>query len=615
MDLWAASLLRFGGEPPFANVKHMHELIDSTPLGDAPWTTMEASYTGELPANPPSWMTAKYELCFRDPRVCARNMLANPDFAKEFDTTPYREYDGRMVRQYCNLLSGDWAWEQADLIAEDPDTHGAMVVPLVLGSDKTTVSVGTGDNEYYPLYISLGNVYNNVRRAHCNAVLVVAFLAIPKAEKKDRSDPKFRKFRRQIFHTSVAAILQSLKVAMSKPEVAQCPDGHFRRVIYSLGPYIADYMEQVLVGNIVQGWCVTCPTPATDLEQPYDDVNMRSRAYTEAVVADMDLKTLWQDYGIVGDLIPFTNDFPRADIHELMAGDILHQLIKGCFKDHLVDWINDYLVLEHGETKGHDIMDQIDRRIRAAPSFPGLRNFKEGRDFKQWTGDDSKGLMKVYLPAVVHFLPSDMVRALSTFTDFCYLVRRSVHTDETIQEIQDCLDRYHTYREIFRTTGVREEGFSSLPRQHSAWHYPGHIRRHGAPNGLCSSITESKHIKAVKEPWRRSNHYEALSQMLLTNQRVDKLAAARTDFKARRMLEGTCLTETLKALLKEMQKNEERELENGETEGGMMAERASESDSDEEDDDDDAVGILEGPRLLGDVVLARRPGALILFVL
>ncbi len=113
MDLWAASLLRFGGEPPFANVKHMHELIDSTPLGDAPWTTMEASYTGELPANPPSWMTAKYELCFRDPRVCARNMLANPDFAKEFDTTPYREYDGRMVRQYCNLLSGDWAWEQA----------------------------------------------------------------------------------------------------------------------------------------------------------------------------------------------------------------------------------------------------------------------------------------------------------------------------------------------------------------------------------------------------------------------------------------------------------------------------------------------------------------------
>jgi Plavaka transposase len=35
-----------------------------------------------------------------------------------------------------------------------------------LGSDKTTVSVGTGNNEYWPLYMSIGNINNNVRRAH-----------------------------------------------------------------------------------------------------------------------------------------------------------------------------------------------------------------------------------------------------------------------------------------------------------------------------------------------------------------------------------------------------------------------------------------------------------------
>ena len=64
-----------------------------------------------------------------------------------------------------------------------------------------------------------------------------------------------------------------------------------------------------------------------------------------------------------------------------------------------------------------------------------------------------------------------------------------------------------------------------------------------APNALCSSITESKHIKAVKEPWRRSNRYEALEQMLLTNQRLDKVAAARVDFTERGMLAGSCLLE------------------------------------------------------------------------
>jgi len=34
-------------------------------------------------------------------------------------------------------------------------------------------------------------------------------------------------------------------------------------------------------------------------------------------------------------------------------------------------------------------------RIAAAPPFPGLRRFPQGRNFKQWTGDDSKALMKV----------------------------------------------------------------------------------------------------------------------------------------------------------------------------------------------------------------------------
>lgn len=67
------------------------------------------------------------------------------------------------------------------MIKDDSNTHGAALCPVILGSDKTTVSVATGQNEYYPLYISNGMVRNNVRRAHRNAVTVVGFLAIPKS--------------------------------------------------------------------------------------------------------------------------------------------------------------------------------------------------------------------------------------------------------------------------------------------------------------------------------------------------------------------------------------------------------------------------------------------------
>jgi len=69
-----------------------------------------------------------------------------------------------------------------DIIAEDDQTHGSMFVPVILGSDKTTVSVATGNNEYYPLYASPGNVHHNVRWAHHNAVSLIGFLAIPKSE-------------------------------------------------------------------------------------------------------------------------------------------------------------------------------------------------------------------------------------------------------------------------------------------------------------------------------------------------------------------------------------------------------------------------------------------------
>lgn len=73
-------------------------------------------------------------------------------------------------------------------------------------------------------------------------------------------------------------------------------------------------------------------------------------------------------------------------------------------------------------------------------------------------------------------------------------------------------------------------------------HYVRNIRLFAAPNGLCSSITENKHIKAVKEPWRRSSRFNALGQILLTNQRLDKLSALRVDFTRRGMLTGTCLS-------------------------------------------------------------------------
>ena len=136
-----------------------------------------------------------------------------------------------------------------------------------------------------------------------------------------------------------------------------------------------------------------------------------------------------------------------------------------------------------------------------------------------------------------------MVRAISAYLEFCYLVRRSQIDSATLDQIEGAVARFHQERKIFIQTGVRDD--FSLPRQHSLSHYRFLIQQFGAPNGLCSSITESRHITAVKKPWRRSNRNEPLGQMLLTNQRLDKLAASQVDFFTRGMLDGPLLTSGL----------------------------------------------------------------------
>jgi len=135
-------------------------------------------------------------------------------------------------------------------------------------------------------------------------------------------------------------------------------------------------------------------------------------------------------------------------------------------------------------------------------------------------------------------------RALLEFT---YLAHRNVITEAMLVAIQDAIKHFHECWEVFRQSGTVST--FSLPRQHAMKHYLDLIRLFGAPNGLCTSITESKHIDAVKAPYRRTNRNKPLGQMLIINQRLDKLAASRRDFHRRGMLKGTCLTVAMQSLL------------------------------------------------------------------
>ena len=176
--------------------------------------------------------------------------------------------------------------------------------------------------------------------------------------------------------------------------------------------------------------------------------------------------------------------------------------------------------------------------------------------------------------------------AIAAFTDFCYLVCRS-HIDEaSLQALDKALVNFHHHRQIFSDSGVCSETIS-LPRQHALMHYHHHIEEFGAPVGLCTSITENKHISAVKKPYRKSSHNQPLGEMLQINTRLDKIEL----FKSKRIAEGLC---DLPLLPEEVQPI------------------APELDVDWEEDRDDSdlndVEEDDGARSLSMTTLAKTPG-------
>ena len=193
--------------------------------------------------------------------------------------------------------------------------------------------------------------------------------------------------------------------------------------------------------------------------------------------------------------------------------------------------------------------------------------------------------MQVYIPAIVDYVPDEIIKCIVAFLDACYIARRQDINKTALEALVTASENFWQLHEVFQSTGVRPKGFM-LPRQHALFHYRRQIEDFGAPGGLCSSITESRHITAVKKPWCRSNRFEALGQMLQINQWLDKLAAMRSDFVARKMLPG------------------------GHASGRQISQilKPSEMIPDDEGGDENDAWPVEGHNVLAHVTLAQTRG-------
>ena len=129
------------GHAPFSNHQEMLTAIDVIDVGDVPWQSFSATYSGTAPpANPPNWMLKEYTVYFRDPLAVIWNMVSNPEFKNQFDYAPYREFEDGVCR-WTDLMSGNWAWDHAVCLQSIPLICVAHYTPRTPSARTPTLTV------------------------------------------------------------------------------------------------------------------------------------------------------------------------------------------------------------------------------------------------------------------------------------------------------------------------------------------------------------------------------------------------------------------------------------------------------------------------------------------
>ncbi|KAI6094441.1 hypothetical protein F5141DRAFT_1191847 [Pisolithus sp. B1] len=427
----------------FENAHSLLKYVDKLHTGLA-WTCEMIDVEGDIIAEDGTLKHKQLELWWHDPVECMQELMGNPAFWEVMLYVPKHAYTDAKGENciYDEMWTGDWWWNVQKKLPE-----GAMVAPVIL----------FGDKKAWPVYLTIGNISKDVRcQVLAHAMLLIGYLPVSKLEcfqKKTQSLVGYH-----LFHHAMSLLLHPLMDAGCQGREMICTDGYLCSIHPILTTYIADFPEQCLVACNKESRCPCCLVQSNKC-------------------------------GLHAVFDPFGKELPFTNIFACLTPNILHQLHKGIFHDHLLQWCMS-IVSEK----------EIDACFQAMTQYPTLCHFKKGvSSVSQWTGTEHKEMQRVFVSLLAGAVDDHVLIVIHSLLDFIFYAQLQQHMDTTLAAMKASLKTFHNHKHI-----------------HSLQHYISLIQALGSADSYNTKYPEQLHIDYGKDSYHcRDNKHNYVEQMAL----------------------------------------------------------------------------------------------------
>ncbi|KZS87459.1 hypothetical protein SISNIDRAFT_419538 [Sistotremastrum niveocremeum HHB9708] len=432
----------------FKTAKAMKQLFEQLPQGPSwKWETFVfPGYSTEEPII----------VYYRDGLECLESLIADPRFVNELDLVPRKEYEtmdpktGKLSnRVFSEYTTADLAWECQKALPA-----GAAQAGVILSSDKTQLSRGTGNACAHPLTISTTAIKSSTRNAlSAHAFMLAALIPIPKYLAKARKVCAV--LEQRILHKTYDLVSVNLKKAARSGHLMSDAVGRVRN-FYT--PLASKVIDSGVDPDDIKGFAKAC-----------------------------------KKYHLSGVSEPFWRDWAHSDPFNFLTPDALHGLHKE-FWDHEVKWAIAALGKE-----------ELNFRYGLLQPRIGIRHFNRGvAGLKQCTGREQRDIQKSLVAVIDGDVPEGFVSAVRALMDFRYRIQSEHISESDIVKIESALAEFHQHKDVISDSKYRTVEGWAIPKIERFHHFVRSVRLSGACHQWSTDRTESAHIELVKRPYERT---------------------------------------------------------------------------------------------------------------